>query len=344
MITFITGLPGHGKTLLAVSKVQQWYPDRPVFYQGIADLKLPWTETEGDKWHEKLPNGAVLVVDEAQHVFKQRGPKEPVPPHIQKLTTHRHKGIDIVLITQDARLIDAFARRLGDRHLHVQRNFGLQRSVVFEWNSGIQDNVRDYHTRQQATRSHFKFPKKSFSLYHSAEVHTVKRRIPWQVWGVFALVAFLALVVLVLYFRFQDRLSGDKPDVDIPPSSIRGDATPRRGGSPLAGGEGIPETTAEYLTRLQPRIPDLPHSAPVYDSVATVRDFPRVKGCIQWMTGDAVGRCRCYSQQGTVLRVSRRFCEAYVTDRAFDHFQEPQKIPAGGIERSDSPASERSEP
>jgi len=51
MITLITGLPGNGKTLYTISFVKALAEkeNRPVFYSGITDLALDWTEIEPEK-------------------------------------------------------------------------------------------------------------------------------------------------------------------------------------------------------------------------------------------------------------------------------------------------------
>ena len=58
MLTIITGLPGHGKTLYALSMVPEEYKDREIYYHGIDDLKLPWIYLDDPtKWHQ-LPDGS----------------------------------------------------------------------------------------------------------------------------------------------------------------------------------------------------------------------------------------------------------------------------------------------
>lgn len=74
------------------------------------------------KWQE-LPAGALMIVDEAQFPFKVTG-RGQTPEWVEKLATHRHLGLDFVLITQNPMLLDTFPRKLVDRHFHVIRKFG----------------------------------------------------------------------------------------------------------------------------------------------------------------------------------------------------------------------------
>lgn len=48
MITLTTGVPGSGKSLYTISQVKEKAEkeNRPVYYSGITDLKLPWVEMD----------------------------------------------------------------------------------------------------------------------------------------------------------------------------------------------------------------------------------------------------------------------------------------------------------
>src|SRR5690554_4543795 len=121
MFTLVTGAPGAGKTsftiarfvekennllkkllaLLAkfINKTAEEKPKRPIFYRGIRDLKLDWTELTDEQtleWPKHLPVGAILIVDEAQQLWPVRPSSRPVPEGLSALETHRHYGWDIV--------------------------------------------------------------------------------------------------------------------------------------------------------------------------------------------------------------------------------------------------------
>jgi len=81
MIEQITGLPGAGKTLITLARVKELAEkeNRQVYYNGITDLKLPWIELDkGEDWY-KVPPGSIVVIDEAQRVFRPRGAGAQVP-------------------------------------------------------------------------------------------------------------------------------------------------------------------------------------------------------------------------------------------------------------------------
>jgi len=99
-----TGLPGHCKTLYTLDRIEalRKKSGRPVFYNGIAinKDKLPeWQEIEADKWYTAPPE-SIVVIDEAQRIFRPRPAGSQVPKHESELETHRHGGIDLVLMTQ----------------------------------------------------------------------------------------------------------------------------------------------------------------------------------------------------------------------------------------------------
>lgn len=214
MIYLITGVPGSGKTLYAVSTLlpklakEVYTRDdgselrRRLVVDGIPDLGLDHalmaSSTVGDKgsistdghgfanWYEWCQPGDVLVVDEVQRYSRPRALGTRPPECIQALETHRHKGVDFVFITQQPPLMDQNIRRLVGRHLHVRRLFGMSRAVVYEWD-GCQV---DTHRVAGATKSIWSYPRSAFAQYKSSELHTKQRhKLPW--WFV---VPVLALV------------------------------------------------------------------------------------------------------------------------------------------------------
>lgn len=218
MIYLITGKPGHGKTLYTITKIQERAKaeNRQVYYVGIKDLKLDWVELkDGAEWcnPEVVPDGAIIVMDECQRVFPPRSTGSKVPPHVQPFDVHRHRGLDVYLITQDPMLIDSFVRNLVGEHRHVLRTFGAHSARVYHW-----DCVRDPDSRAERAASQqtdmFFYPKETFELYHSATHHTVKRKLPRVVTLAFP---FLILAVFALggisYYRYKQRVAGGKESV-----------------------------------------------------------------------------------------------------------------------------------
>jgi hypothetical protein len=320
MINLSTGLPGHGKTLFTIAFVKELSEKehRPVFYSGINELALPWEEIDAEKWMD-CPPGAIIVIDECQRIFRPRGSGAKVPEYVSALETHRHKGVDIFLITQHPMLMDANVRRLTERHWHICRRFGMQRATIFQFESCKEQPLSN---TAKGRRLDWKFPKEVYNYYKSAEVHTVKRRIPVYFYVIAG--AILALVSAVWFFidrHYQDgRISvlESQKNAPQPPAQANG-------GLPLGSGirpasmtdrEKKPMTADEYITHYTPRIEGLAYTAPAYDEVTKPQEAPVPVACI---TSKSKG-CQCWSQQATRLQMDEKLCRQIIKNGFFRAF------------------------
>lgn len=297
MITVITGQPGAGKTLYTLQMVTEWAEreKRSVYFSGIKDLRLPWAELEdGAEWY-KLPSGSIVVVDEAQRIFRPRGTGGQVPVHVAELETHRHKGLDLVLVTQHPKLLDANVRRLGGRHLHVVRTFGMQRATIHEWGE-----VRDEcdKSREDSIRHEWTYPAAMFAAYQSAEVHTHKRRVPARLW---LLLLAPILIALCVWWVVRWWETAGKPKVGAGAKADSGKIV----SAPLS--ESGKLSPAAYVAQHQPRVAGLAYTAPVYDDVVRPVRAPYPAACVANKS-----RCQCYSEQGTRLDMPPELCRSMV--------------------------------
>lgn len=214
MIYLITGTPGAGKTLYAVSTlVQQLAGEviekdgvkitRRVVIDGIPNLLVPHDlmaqrvepfdgkQVEGEhglwNWWEWCKPGDIIVIDEVQRFWRPRGMGAKPPMEIQKLETHRHYGVDFVLITQNSMLIDQNVRRLVGRHQHIRRILGMKRAVIYDWDG----TSTSLNPKSATATSYFSYPKSAYALYKSSELHTKqKQKIP--LWVFVPLIAVVA--------------------------------------------------------------------------------------------------------------------------------------------------------
>ncbi len=234
MIRLITGLPGHGKTLWAVSEVIKKHKssDRKIVFVGFNELDRKQFDNhvgrifcvgyeQFTEWKNKFPKGALVIVDEAQEAMPQRQ-KRDAPAFITDLSTHRHHGLDIWLITQDPRLLDAWARRLVDEHFHIKRLWGTSVQVVISWDK-VCDTPRDRREQRHAVKKLKVLEKKYFGVYKSSVIHNVEKRVPVKV---YAGVAFILAFPIVGYFLLGEVLAfvGGKDEVEekIVESSMQG--------------------------------------------------------------------------------------------------------------------------
>jgi len=190
MIIFVTGLPGHGKTLFTLAEIDREFAGkRPIRYvqkaavdapgAGIAGLNLDHWDPFDDplKWWD-CPDGSVIVIDECQYCFPRRGnAKGKEPDYISAFAEHRKKGFDIYLISQDAKNVDHFIRRLANKHIHYWRPFGANRSTRWEF-PRVVDPFDKFQQKEATSKTLVKQPQGYFHAYASANVHTVKASFP----------------------------------------------------------------------------------------------------------------------------------------------------------------------
>jgi zona occludens toxin len=299
VITLITGQPGAGKTLYGIQFIRELASreKRTVYYSGIKDLKMSWLELENAEEWFKVPQGSIVVIDEAQRIFRPRGAGAIVPKHVSELETHRHQGIDLFIITQHPMLVDTNVRRLVGRHFHVVRSFGLKRATVHEW-SEVKEQCDK--SREGSIRHEWSYPRDVFALYHSAEVHTHKARVPARVFVLVALPLLLAALVWVVVKWWQQSASA-QPDRAIEAKAVQKAASqPAR----VATGK---LSTVEWVAEHQPRVEGLAYTAPVYDDVTKPVRAPYPAACIASKV-----RCGCYSEQGTRLDMPDQLCRQIV--------------------------------
>ncbi|WP_295751667.1 zonular occludens toxin domain-containing protein [Undibacterium sp.] len=337
MINLFTGLPGNGKTLYALSFVKEWSErdNRPVFYSGIADLKLPWTEIEPEKWFD-CPANSIIVIDECQRVFRPRSSGKEVPEHVARLETHRHQGLDLVLITQHPMLADTAIRRLVGNHKHIVRTFGSQRATIHEWGS-VKDNCDKSSGRTDSIKHFWKYDKKAFDYYKSAEVHTVKRSIPMKVYMFFCLpLLIIAAIWYMVGYADKQAHKGEKMKEGVLASS--GQAVPvasvSKAGRVSVSYKDALEDAKQYAFENSPRLVGIPSTAPKYDELTKPTVAPVPAGCLQSKT-----KCSCFTQQATPISMTDEMCKQIVANGFFQEFDasgknqsrdQPRSVPSRG--------------
>lgn len=310
MITLITGQPGNGKTLYALWLVEKLRREtgREVWVHGVSGLTLPWRSFDKPEEWQAVPDGSIVVVDEAWKPFPTRRQGSPIPSYVEALATHRHRGIDLVLITQNRLQLDTFVRGLVGRHVDVVRKWGRQQATLFQWEK-VSDTTSD-KARAEALKTVWKYPREVFEWYRSAELHTVRADFPVR--KVAAAVGLLGVVVALIWFAVHrmSRLGGDDDGAQVAAEVVRPvENQPVRG---RALGVWSPEV------RL-PRLETVGESAPIYDELqGAIRSAPSVRGCMMLVIGSVV-RCECTGPSGAVLgSVKTAQCVEYVKHGWFD--------------------------
>lgn len=326
MITLITGVPGSGKTLMAVSdlakKVDKEWAGRKIFVHGIPNLTIP-TEPIPDghsikdmhvwlKWPEN--NGSIILIDEAQNIFPPRSAGSKTPEIVEWLHVHRHSGVDIILISQMPGRIDKQVRDLVGAHYHIHKTpLGVRMRYFWDY---CENNPKS--GMKNARPEVYKFDKKAFGLYKSAEIHTKvktpKSRVLWVIpvaLVVFVLTAYMGYSLLSGLGSSEKVASENSSVVEVPSDDLKKTVKDK---SAMAGqeiGGQIAPSQNKNLTEemLKPKIEGMVESKPLYDQIRQVKQLEYPVACI---SGGKSG-CSCYSSQGTVIKeIDKKTCNDYV--------------------------------
>lgn len=336
-ITSFTGKPGNGKTALMLEYLmeQAEKAERPLWAAGIDGLKAGWATVLDDprEWNavkpgehctchdtenseacnaHVIPNGSLIFVDEAWKWFGHLhdATRQSTPRHVLQLAEHRHRGIDFVWTYQQPNQIYPFARGLMADHHHVVRRFGTKFIEVFSWEE-LNEDVKSTAKREAAQRKTRTLPEKSFTEYKSAEVHTIKAKIPFKV----VIVPFLLLAALAAGWYAYEKLKPDNFAASLtgqgPASAVGAAGQPANGGTTPTPTD-APKTALQYAQAHLPRFGPMPWTAPVYDQRGVTAD-PQLFCMASGQGEDANGErldysCTCLTEQGTTYQIGQGEC------------------------------------
>lgn len=347
---------GHGKTLNSIKEIdlRANKEGRKVYFHNIdglcpGKLSAEWIEFEDPhKWFI-LPENSIIVIDEAQRFFPVRSPSAAVPDYCSEVETARHKGFDLNLITQDYRLLDVHLRRLCDSHIHYWRPFGLSSTSRYQFQKAT--NFDSMTERKDGQFTRVKLDKRYFDVYKSATNHNVKRQIPFKFMLLPVAIMVMLACVFYVYRFFAERAQPENEIAALPVKSASS--------TTFSGSLGVPipvvDSVDRYLSDRVPRVSLLPSSAPVYDEISSVSDYPRLICITSKSSRDVSGSksaalavlsavdvvsCQCYTQQGTRYQTPRDFCIDVAAGGVFDPgMSSRSSAPNGGASAPSAAAS-----
>ena len=233
MIELLEGVPGSGKSYYAVSErllkwvragrrvyvyVDGFYLDRLALFEGVEMAVL---EQQITLWHSgedvkagllQVEPGSAVLIDEVQTVFRSKDKTDPAL--LRWLETHRHRGIDLVLMCQQYGQVTLGVNRLVEATTKFRRldRFGLKNryQASVRGNPEELDVIPDVfgQVRAEAVRLLFQL-----FLGHGARNGAGGSILKSPT----LLVGGLGLVVAVGWFAFGGWLSGAKP---IPAAAV----------------------------------------------------------------------------------------------------------------------------
>lgn len=336
MMILISGQPGNGKTLKALDLARREYernaeavkagketPRR--FFTNVAGATVqenagafPWFEPipEDNDW-TKLPDGSYVLYDEAHAdgktpelaryglLFPSTGvPGESHDPRIRAMSTHRHRGFDLVFVTQWPSKIHHNVRQLIGEHIHMNRALGLQRAGTVKW-TRVQPDPYDERARDKAEEEIWSYPKDLYGRYASASLHTAtyKFKIPAKLWSGLSVL----VVVLLIVWGFWSYAHRDKPEDDKAQQAALAEGRAAPGAPPA------PVVVSELLVAPPTGIYTSLNASPT----------PRIVGYI-----DSPRGCRMWNDKGEQLDIAQDECQRMVAKGIPLHF-----LDAGGSKR-----------
>lgn len=346
----ITGVPGAGKTLntLRLVHTKAAQQGRPVYYRGIKLLRDNPHGINYDNWFEmrhpnddgvdlqtdvtpwswqNAPDGAIIFVDEAHHFYPATSPTARHPAYIMDMSEHRHRGIDIYLITQGPDLVNSTIKNWVNEHHHYRLLFGGLLNICYI-NDKCINNVRN--TREisgEASKKRIKHDKRWYDAYISASIHYRKKRVPKGI--IFGLITGLMLILGGIvysnyaYFGQGAQQTPLHPSAPVQPSYVNPRPTaPYRHDQPLSGDNYNPLSSDTVngdqfnpLIAYKPRIEAMPETAPAYDDLRKAQTWPKP----QCLIAKATDKCTCYTQQATVMHdYPDTLCREYAMHGYFD--------------------------
>lgn len=329
MIRLFTGKPGHGKSNHAVSvALREIRAGRAVYVSNVNGMRIPGAIPFEDprQWQE-LPAGALLIVDEAQR-FWRASRSGTVSPEVYAMETHRHLGIDLLLITQDPLYLVKHLRGLVGEHVHhVRRSKGVIQT--FTWGNRCSEDPESVSEQEVAEQGLFTLDAEAFQYYDSTEQDTHRPKVPRKWW----FIAVAAVLVLGLFTI--------GPGV-IKRVTVKSATTEQAGPSPEGPGllaavtgrgrTSRPATVEEYLAMQAPRVVGAPWSAPLFDERAAASD-PQLFCMLSQPGHDADGSyrenssCTCITEQGTRYRMELQACAQHArSGGVYNPFRMPPPV------------------
>lgn len=332
-LNLITGKPGSYKSAYVMDLALNSDKSRPIFFCNFKDLRIDKLKEHGldarlmnsfEDWIS-CPDGSLIFIDEIQEFTRHvqtKAKTEELPEHFTLLEKHRHRGIDIFIVTQHPMFIHTHLRRLLEKHTHMQRAIGLPYSNMRQWHNVCNEpeDAKNATIQNGCTVEIYRPNKQVFQFYTSTVKDTHKFKVPKK------LLTYLSLILIGLlvsaYFAqgfvskyilgggSSDSVSTDSPSESAPPATS------------IAATDSKFYASSNSNKKIDPNEglifdPSNPTDYKPVDYRPPV-DFPRVKGVIIWD-----GKCHAYSQQGTPMEVSQKVCMQYFNNRQFDYLKDP---------------------
>ncbi|WP_312967897.1 zonular occludens toxin domain-containing protein [Acinetobacter gerneri] len=346
----ITGGIGTGKTLWAVEqafKIKDEDPDRKV-YADVTELRHTGIEQSPEDWRE-IPNNSLIIYDEVQfkELFSRHNSKRD--KQILELTTIRKRGIEIWLITQRTRYLNADVLGLVNEHVHLERT-GTKTSKVYVFQEA-ETNITKTKKMFAFDKYVWQYPEHLYGFYKSIQddaKHHKRSYLNKAVWGIVATLV-IAFIFGAFFIKSATQTGISVTNVDKPKSKNEA-KTDNKNAQNTAKNEVISDLNYEcrkgenvdkpeckqwfdQLSKNNQSVESInnqgqqmttisyhrndPYATRIPDQInIQVTDLPRITGCVKFNN-----RYYAIDQQGNKMDVAQSVCKRWLNgDRPFDYF------------------------
>lgn len=311
-IKLITGIPGSGKTLFAVSQLKKELEknqtsDSPrKIYCDITGLKIHGIEPPPIDWRQTPPN-SLLIYDEAQfhQEFKAQRGTSPYKA-VEELTIHRKTGHELWFITQDPKRLHNDILAMVEQHYHLDRPYGAKLASIYQYR-GAERNPTGITVKQRAENKQlFAYDKSLYELYESSQVNDgIKLRLPKEL--LFWCLALLATLGTAYYFIFGNE--NTQAYLQAVKDGENNEIAENAQKQPIISDE--PKPNPKPITE-----PQSSPQAPKSSETAT-----QVRGVIKMGN-----KCSGYNQHGMLIELTQKDCDYYLAQSGRVNKPEPQEL------------------
>jgi zona occludens toxin len=305
MIRLITATPGSGKTCIVVEWLLReidkgFYKS---YYCNISNLRVCGVRPLLDDWRtvpdELKP--ALIIVDEAQYheeFMKETTKNNEVG---KALSTHRHYGVDLWLITQSPKLLNAYVLENTGEHVHLYRPRKKKTVTVYWWSYAV-TNLAKSNFQQADDVQKWRLNPIMFDFYKSTVAVTDgKARTSQKV--VTTLITFTMIAIFII-FMLNKGLSSFTSMQHANAETVL----------PVDQKQLPPQPKSQQKPELFPEVQNTP---------LVVSEFNRVASVFASSSG-----CRAYNGNGDLINLDQKVC--------FDYSEHPYKLtPASDKTRSE---------
>ena len=299
MLTLVTATPRTGKSLYVVAEIL--HPAvlaeelRPI-YCDIKGFHCNVSKPVPEDWRD-CEDGALIIMDEVQLRKRWNRTNKSEDQMILDLSTHGHRAIDIVIITQTPRYLNADVMGLIGEHLHLQNKFNSKRGCKVYVHRTAQANPNSKAACLLAEDSFtYRYKPEFYDCYKSAVAHNKKFRIPGKLVSV--ILTFIIALCMGAYFF---KKANDEP-IEV------------KTGKESTFTEQQKAMVEKYDSKKPAPVASASPVAPVQQPVSTVPPAPvpvdpelsRIAMVIQ-----SSSKCRAFNSYGELLRIPESDCRDF---------------------------------